>query len=297
MKSAGHEGLPEIGDQVIGRYRLDALLAHGGMGVVYRSHDMMLDRPVAVKVLPRSLDEGVVRQRFLREARLAASVRHRHVVDIFDAGFLPEEQPFLVMELLHGEPLHEKLRRKGAMKPYRAAVMTMQLARGVGAVHGAGIIHRDLKPSNVFLVWGPELWVKLIDFGVSRSMDTDLTQITEPGLAVGTPSYMAPEQVLGRGADERTDVFAIGATLFEALTARPLVKPDKHVHRVFDAILRLEVPLPSTLREDRINILDDIVVKALASDPAYRFQSCAELEQAIESRLESLIPRGGRGSP
>jgi len=292
MSHVPHEGLPSIGDQVRQRYRLDAVLAHGGMGVVYRAHDMMLDRAVAVKVLPRSLDEGVVRQRFLREARLAASIRHRHVVDIFDAGFLEQEQPFLVMELLHGEPLHEKLRRKGAMKPYRAGVMCTQLCRGVGAVHEAGIIHRDLKPSNVFLVWGPELFVKLIDFGVSKSLDTDLTQITEPGLAVGTPSYMAPEQVLGKGADQRTDVYAIGATLFEALTGKPLVKPDKHVHRVFDAILRLEPKAPSTLREDGIHILDDITLKALARDPAERFKSCAEFGEAVEARLESIIPRG-----
>jgi serine/threonine-protein kinase len=290
--SVAHEGLPSIGEQVQKRYRLDAVLAHGGMGVVYRAHDTMLDRPVALKVLPRSLDEGVVRQRFLREARLAASIRDRHVVDIFDAGFLGEDQPFLVMELLHGEPLHEQLRRKGAMKAYRAGVMCAQLLRGVSAVHAAGIIHRDLKPSNVFLVWGPELFIKLIDFGVSKSLDDDLTQITEPGLAVGTPSYMAPEQVLGKGADERTDVYAIGATLFEALTGRCLVKPDKHVHRVFDAILELSPPLPSSLREDHVNILDDIALKALARDPKERYTSCAEMEHAVEARLESLIPRG-----
>ncbi|NOY94255.1 MAG: serine/threonine protein kinase [Deltaproteobacteria bacterium] len=290
--SPAHEGLPAIGEQVQKRYRLDAVLAHGGMGVVYRAHDLMLDRPVAVKVLPRSLDEGVVRQRFLREARLAASVHDRHVVDIFDAGFLAEDQPFLVMELLHGEPLHEQLRRKGAMKAYRAGVMCTQLLHGVGAVHAAGIIHRDLKPSNVFLVWGPELFVKLIDFGVSKSLDDDLTQITEPGLAVGTPSYMAPEQVLGKGADERTDVYAVGATLFEALTGKPLVKPDKHVHRVFDAILKLTPPTPSSLREDHLNILDDITLKALARDPKERYGSCSEMEKAVESRLESLIPRG-----
>jgi len=293
--SVQHEGLPSIGEQIQKRYRLDALLAYGGMGVVYRAQDMTLDRPVAVKVLPRSLDEGVVRQRFLREARLAASIRHRHVVDIFDAGFLAEDQPFLVMELLHGEPLHEKIGRNGAMKAYRAGVMCSQLLRGVGAVHAAGIIHRDLKPSNVFLVWGPELFIKLIDFGVSKSMDADLTQITEPGLAVGTPSYMAPEQVLGKGADERTDVYAVGATLFESLTGKPLVKPDKHVGRVFDAILDLEPPLPSSLREDRLNILDDITLKALARDPEARYGSCAEMQAAIEARLESLVPRGRAG--
>jgi len=106
---------------------------------------------------------------------------------------------------------------------------------------------------------------------------------------------MAPEQVLGKGADERTDVYAVGATLFESLTGKPLVKPDKHVGRVFDAILDLEPPLPSSLREDRLNILDDITLKALARDPEARYGSCAEMHAAIEARLESLVPRGRAG--
>lgn len=284
-------GVPPIGTRVSKRYRLDAVLAHGGMGVVYRAFDMNTDRPVAVKVLPAALDEGVVRQRFLREARLAASLTHKYVVEIFDAGFLPKDQPYLVMELLYGEALHVKLGRKGPMPTYRAGVMGTQLLSALTAAHDHGIIHRDLKPANVFLLWGNELHTKLIDFGVSKALDPDLTSITEPGLAVGTPSYMAPEQVLGRGADVRTDVFSIGATLWESVTGRPLVAPNKHVDRVFHAILNLEAVAPSRLREDGVNVLDETILRALARDPAKRFQSCEEMRLAVERDLDKLVPR------
>src|SRR5262245_54130989 len=204
----------------IGRYRILHKLGQGGMGVVYAAEDPSLGRRVALKTITHSDDDS--RQRFRREARAAASVSHPNACQIFeigeDAGRL-----FIAMELLDGEPLAERLKR-GPLPLADTLSLGREMLSALDALHAQGVIHRDVKPSNVFLT---SRGTKLLDFGLARPLSSDSggalsleDDLTRSGLIVGTPRYMAPEQVLGDPIDARTDVFATGAVLFEALAGR-----------------------------------------------------------------------------
>src|SRR5262245_49874870 len=204
----------------IGRYRILHKLGQGGMGIVYAAEDPTLGRRVALKTIAHPDDES--RRRFRREARAAASVSHPHACQIFeigeDAGRL-----FIAMELLEGEPLSERLKR-GPLAVAEALRLAREMLSALGALHAQGVVHRDLKPSNVFVT--PH-GTKVLDFGLARPVTIDSgpssleSDLTRSGLMVGTPRYMAPEQILGDPIDARTDVFAAGAVLFETLAGRP----------------------------------------------------------------------------
>ncbi len=282
--------LPPIGTVLGGRFRLDALLARGGVGVVFRSTDVEIGRPVAVKLLPQALDQGSKRERFLREARLAATVGHPHVVKIYDAGFYEDARPFLVMELLDGATLHQRIQDVGPLNMADASSMASQLCSAAAAVHEAQIVHRDMKPANVFLLRALGVTVKLIDFGMSRSLEEQ--PITAPGKVIGTPSYMAPEQLLGKPIDPRCDVYGVGCTLWEALTGLPYIKVRKRVEQTLTAVLKRKPEAPSKIRPKIPPYLDALVVRALARDPDERFQSCMEMKRACDAAMNAAVKEG-----
>ena len=283
----------------VGPYEIVALLGAGGMGEVYRARDERFGRDVAVKVLPRHHDadpEGA--PRFAREARAVGSISHPNILTVFDVGW-EEGSPYLVSELLEGETLGQRL-RSGRLSLRECVDLAVQIARGLGAAHDKGVVHRDLKPDNVFLTrQGP---VKLLDFGVAKLLeaqperDSRAPSSKGPGgsTLMGTPGYMAPEQMEGR-ADQRSDLFALGALLYRTLTGRSAsVEPST------SAAPEAVPAAPAFLRADDVPAsLQGIVARCLERRPEDRFQSAAELRLALErfgDAEEARTPRRRRHS-
>jgi len=206
------------------KYRVDRVIGRGGMGAVYRARDVRLDRDVAIKVVRADLlDDAEARARFRREAQIVARLQHPGIVSVFDYGTFPDGSAFLVMELVRGEDLRRALQRDGAMRASRALPLLGAMCSAVHAAHRDGVLHRDLKPENILLVEG-DLPVKVLDFGVAKLVSdrpsevTALGTLTGAGVIVGTPAYMAPEQLRNQPVDARTDVFTLGVIAYEMLT-------------------------------------------------------------------------------
>ncbi len=261
----------------IGHYSIDRKLGEGGMGVVYAAHDDRLQRTVAIKTMSSVADDEIARKRFWREARAAASVNHPNVCQIHeigeDAGTL-----FIAMELLEGESLAERLRR-GPLRIPEAMPMALGMLAALSALHSRGLVHRDLKPSNVFLT--PH-GVKLLDFGLARPQPegslASMVELTQSGIVIGTPRYMAPEQATGGSVDARSDLFAAGAILFEMLAGRPAFGGGTIID-VLHATLH-EQP-PALTGSPAIAAVDRVIRRALAKRPADRFASADELAEEL----------------
>jgi len=255
----------------LGAYEILAPLGSGGMGEVYRARDTKLNREVAVKVLPESLSsDREALARFEREAHAVAALNHPNILSIFDFG-THEDTVYAVMELLEGATLRDKL-DAGPLPPRRATETAIQIARGLAAAHEKGIIHRDLKPENVFLT--DDGRVKILDFGLAKKLGPSRAGTnasttpagTEPGTVMGTVGYMSPEQVRGRDADHRTDIFSFGAVFYEMLSGRRAFKGDSAVETM-SAVLREEPPdLVETGRSISPS-LDRIVRHSLENPP------------------------------
>jgi serine/threonine protein kinase len=262
----------------IGRFRVLRTLGEGGMGVVYAAHDDRLDRPIAIKMMRAS--DAMARERLLREARAAAKLSHANICRLYEIGEADGEL-FIAMELLEGESLASRLVR-GPMTVTAAATISLSILDALSALHAAGLVHRDLKPSNIFLT--PD-GVKLLDFGLARqTVGLDAaseTRITLPGAVVGTPHYMAPEQVTGE-ADARADLFALGAILFEALAGRPAFAGATLVD-VLHAVVH-EQP-PALTGSPAVAAVDRVLRRALSKPPAQRFQDAAEMARALRQAL------------
>jgi len=264
------EGRELVDKIVIGR-----VLGIGGMGVVHAGKHLITGRDVAVKVLkPSVCGDSRSCERFLSEARACGKIRHQNVVDIYDAGMLGQE-PYIVMELLEGRSLEDIITDGDSLPMARMLDICAQAARGVSAAHEVGVIHRDLKPGNIFV---SDRGVKVLDFGISKQLDAAQT---ETGRIVGTPFYMAPEQIRRPDrVDARTDVYALGAVLFELLTGHPPFVADA-VHALLYAIT--DGPEPD-LRADAPTVsaeVEALVLRALARDPDVRFDTAAELAEAL----------------
>ena len=269
-----------IGSDFLG-YRIEELIGRGGMGVVYRAYDLRLKRPVALKLVAPSLarDEQF-RERFERESELVMSLEHPNVVPIYDAGDA-DGHVYLAMRLVDGTDLGSLLRAEGALAPARAVAICAQVATALDAAHARGLVHRDVKPSNVLLD-GTE-HVYLADFGLTRSLD-DEGAIAGDERSIGTPAYLAPEQLEGRPADGRADVYSLGCVLFECLTGEP-VFPRASRLAVAWAHLEEEPPRPSERRAGLPEAVDPVVGRALAKDPEQRFETCGALIAAAEEDL------------
>ncbi len=285
-------------DERIGPYRILRKLGEGGMGVVYAAEDERLRRTVAIKTI-REAGDSTARERFFREARAAASLTHPNVCQIFDIGD-EAGRPFLVMELLDGEPLSSRISR-GALPLGDSVQITLAILTALDALHARGFIHRDLKPSNVFLTPGG---VKLLDFGLAREMhpatlsanDTTLRPgeetppLTLSGMIVGTPRYMAPEQLLNTPVDARTDLFAAGALLFEMLSGHAAFN-EENTMRLFHAICYEAAP--TLAGSAAISAVNRIVHRALAKRSDERYQSA----HAMASDLREVMMISDAASP
>jgi serine/threonine protein kinase len=202
----------------IGHYEVLEVLGRGGFGIVFRAHDEVLQRVVAVKVLaPRMAATSPARKRFLREARSSAQVRHENVVQVYAVEDRP--LPYLVMEPIPGETLQQRLDRTGPLEALEAAEIGRQIAEGLAAAHATGLVHRDIKPGNILLEAGPPLRVKITDFGLARAADD--ASLTQSGVVAGTPMFMSPEQARGERIDERADLFSLGSVLYTMCSGRP----------------------------------------------------------------------------
>ncbi|MEV0458297.1 serine/threonine-protein kinase [Catellatospora methionotrophica] len=260
-----------------GRYRLDERIGAGGMGEVWRATDTVLGRVVAVKtVLPALLDDPGFVRRFLTEARAMAGVRHRGVVTIHDYHG-DTGGAYLVMEHIDGEPLSRALARHGRLTAESTLGLLAQTAEALQAVHDQGIVHRDVKPGNLLVRLDGT--VMLTDFGIARTQDD--TSLTTPGGILGTPSYLAPEQVLGQPADARSDVYALGVVAYECLSGhRPFTGDNP-----FAVAMQRVGQLPPPLGPDVPAPVAALVERALAEDPEQRWPSAAALAEAAHGVL------------
>jgi TolB-like protein/tetratricopeptide (TPR) repeat protein len=261
----------------IGHYVIRQKLGAGGMGVVYEAHDPRLERSVALKMMLGLEGDDTGRKRFWREARAAASINHPNVCQIYEVGEV-SGQLFIAMELLDGEPLAEHLSR-GALSVDRALPIAIDILNALSAIHTRGIIHRDLKPSNIFLT--PH-GVKLLDFGLARveSNPDSALGLTRSGIAIGTPRYMAPEVVTGESIDPRSDLFAVGAILFEMLAGRPAFV-GRTIAEVLNATLT-EQP-PALTGSPAVAAADRVIRRALAKKPSGRPTSAAAMIEELNA--------------
>ena len=245
----------------INHYRVRRMLGRGGMGVVYLAEDERLGRSVALKVLRDTASDPSARLRLEREARIAAGISHPLICQVFELGEW-NQQPFIAMELVDGEPLSSRL-ASGAMPAGDALQIAVAIVEALGVLHRRGIVHRDLKPSNVFVT---ESGVKVLDFGLARpvaSPQDDDTAITQSGLFLGTPRYAAPEQLLGDDVDERADLFSAGVMLFEMLAGRPPFS-GRTVAAIAQSVLH-DAP-PVLTGSPAVSAADRILHRALVRD-------------------------------
>ena len=272
--------MTEIGSTLGGRYRLLELLGQGGMATIYRARDAQLERDVAVKLLrPEFGKDPDFLARFRDEARAAASLNHPNITAVFDFGE-DVSGPYIVMELVDGQDLGAILRENGPLAPRQAARVAAEVAKALHAAHVRGIVHRDVKPSNVLV--GRDGRVKVADFGIARALAE--SQLTMPGMTMGSVHYFSPEQARGEVATAASDIYALGIVLFEALTGQ---RPFSGDGAAAVALARLTTtpPRPSALRPGVPGPLDAIVLRAMALDPAARYATAAAVANALEGYL------------
>lgn len=267
-----------------GRYQLGAILGRGGMAQVRRARDLRLGREVAVKQLRIDLaSDPTFQERFRREAQSAAGLNHPNIVAVYDTGedldtATGVKVPFIVMELVEGHTLRELLRTGRQIQPTKAMTFTQGVLDALGYSHKAGIIHRDIKPANVMLT--TEGVVKVMDFGIARAVADTSATMTQTAAVIGTAQYLSPEQARGETVDARSDIYSAGCLLYELLTGRPPFTGDSPVSVAYQHVREAPVP-PSHLDAEITPAMDNIVLKALAKDPADRYQSAAEMRADI----------------
>ena len=268
-----------------GRYEIVKELGRGTMGVVYQAHDPQIDRMVALKVLrpDRVVSQDFV-LRFLREAKAIGRISHPNIVTVYDVG-QDHGTIYIAMEFLEGRPLNDVI--KGRAVPVDEAVaLCVQVAEALAYAHGKGITHRDIKPSNIILT--PDGQIKLTDFGIARIDDPDAAQQTQAGDILGTPVYMAPEQVMGQRADGRTDLYALGVILYEMVVGkRPF--GGGNIAAIFRAITHdpPQDPMKSATFANRD--LAALILKSLSKNPADRFQSGEAMAQALKKCVDAAL--------
>ncbi|HYN83649.1 MAG TPA: serine/threonine-protein kinase [Pyrinomonadaceae bacterium] len=273
--------IPQI---IAGRFRVEREIGRGGMGTVYRATHLGLDRPVAVKILKNEFAaDPEVAERFMREARTMARLRHSRAAVIFDAGRLADGRPFIVMEHVEGSTLAETLQREGTFAPERAVRVASEICEVLSEAHRLGIVHRDLKPSNIMLT---ERGVVVLDFGIAKvlagSPDATKTHATtESGLVIGTPRYMSPEQCLGQRIGPASDLYSVGVLVYEMLSGRPPFVDVLSAAILVKQATQTPPPLLAA-RPDAPRALALAVHALLAKNPAQRPATAAEARALLE---------------
>jgi serine/threonine-protein kinase len=291
-------GDPLVGVTLDGRYKILRVIGEGGMGVVYEALHVVIEKPVAVKVLRDTFTSRPdVVERFRQEAKSASRIGHPNIIDVSDFGETPTGASYIVMEMLTGEDLADILARERVLSPARATRIVYQVARALDATHRKGIVHRDLKPENIYLISvdGVSDVVKVVDFGVAKMSDLDNStgrKLTRTGMLFGTPEYMSPEQAAGKPFDHRVDVYALGAIFFELLTGRVPFEGENFM----EVLAKHGSDRVPTLSEVNSGVrvsyeLERIVGRALCKDPTERYQTMGELANDLRAAPE--MPTGG----
>lgn len=280
----------EIGQVIDDKYRITKLIGEGGMGAVYAGENVRIKRRVAIKVLhAATASDAEAVARFEREAQAAGCIGNDHILEVLDLGSLPDGARYMVMEFLDGEALGDRIERCGQLTPAQIHPIARQTLEALRAAHDAGIIHRDLKPDNIFILHektGQPDYVKLIDFGISKFSPLGgdaVTRMTRTGAIMGTPYYMAPEQANGsRPADPRSDLYAIGVILYEAVTGKVPFEAETVNELLFKIVLSAPAP-PQEWAPDLDAAFGSIVLKAMAREAEDRFQTAAEFLAALDA--------------
>jgi serine/threonine-protein kinase len=281
VQGGGQDPRGWIGSE-LDRYALEALIGEGGFGAVFRARHVVTGKTMAVKVLLPA--QSSMAERFLQEAKAAAAVGNKHIVDVTDAGRAPDGRYFLAMELLNGESLEEILLRETALPVERAVAIAQQLLHGLEAAHGKGIVHRDLKPANIFLVRDSEGadFVKILDFGISKMrLPNEAALVTRPGEVLGTPHYMAPEQFQGSAhTDHRTDVYGAAMVLYEMLSGSRAFDDATYERLIIRVCTEPAVPLVQRAPHVPSEV-GAVVDRGLAKHPDQRWATAGEMAQAL----------------
>ena len=291
---------PLLGVTLDGKYRVEALLGHGGMGAVYRANQVALDRTVAIKIIRGDFLSSVDREeRFRREALAVARLKHAHVVTLYDYSVSAQHGAYLVMEFVNGRALSGEIRRRGRIPPAAALDLGRQICSAVQSAHAAGIVHRDLKPANVVLEISPggAVMAKVLDFGIALIQHLDdlpagrsnqgAADATIDGVPIGTPLYMSPEQCAGEPADARSDIYAIGCILYEMIVGEPPFASDR-LHVLLYKHSLVEPTAPSARGAPIHQDIDDAILRSLAKRPEDRYESADAFSMAL-ARVRSLV--------
>ena len=296
-----HEDHQElVGTTLSGRYTITRKVGQGGMGAVYEATHMLIGKRVAVKVL---LDKYAKREalvaRLEKEARLASSIGHEHIVDITDFGITEDGRNFVVMEFLEGESLAECLQREVRLPERRVLQIGQQAASALSAAHDKGVVHRDIKPENIFLLRRKDNdFVKVVDFGISKSLHTgsgeaSTPRLTQTGMVLGTPLYMSPEQARGEeDLDQRIDVYALGVILYEMVTGQVPFQGSNSLN-IIARVINEDPRPPRELRPDLSRELEAVILHAMAKDRNARYPSCDALSADLSALLEEVSITGG----
>lgn len=279
-----NQQLDPLGGTVLdGRYRVDTIIATGGMSAVYRGLDLRLDRPVAVKIMDsRYAGDTQFLTRFQREARAVARLKDPGLVAVYDQG-MDGQQPFLVMELVEGGTLRELLRERGPMPPHAAAAVLAPVLGGLAVAHQAGLVHRDIKPENVLISDDGD--VKIADFGLVRAVAE--AKITSTSVILGTAAYLSPEQVSTGNAGPRSDVYSAGILLYELLTGTTPFTGDSALAVAYQRMDN-DVPMPSSVIAGVPAQFDELVLHATARDPAQRYADAQHMADELDAIVHEL---------
>ena len=284
-----------LGCTIDNRYKVEARLGEGGMGIVYKCRHKVIDKLVALKILRSDLaSDQEVTDRFLIEAKAASSIANEHIIDISDFGQLPNGSAYFVMEFLEGVPLSGAVPEGTPMPVRRLADIAMQLSVGLAAAHEAGVVHRDLKPDNIFLVQrgGKNDFVKLLDFGIAKVNSGRTGKLTQAGSVFGTPHYMSPEQAAGAPVDHRGDIYALGVILYELSCGRLPFDADNFMGILTQHMYKAPAPI-RTISPEAGEIppgFEAIILKCLSKRPEQRYQNMDELREDLERLVANGVP-------